>query len=207
MRHDRAAGRHHARAWSFCAASAAGRSRWRRAPFRARSWSSPCAIPAAAAISPASRTASSARTCSMPTTPPATGSRPRGLHSRPSAGAAVERIWVIEPGVGDGELWCGVAPAALFRSGDNGKTWALVRGTVERADAAAMGARRRRPVPALDLSLARRSQAPGDRHLGRRRLAHRRWRQELAARRRRPGAALPARGGAQGRAHASASTT
>jgi photosystem II stability/assembly factor-like uncharacterized protein len=45
-----------------------------------------------------------------------------------SAGAAVERIWVVEPGVSDGELWCGVAPAALFRSGDNGKTWALVEG-------------------------------------------------------------------------------
>ena len=44
------------------------------------------------------------------------------------AGAAVERIWVIEPGVADGELWCGVAPAALFRSGDGGKTWALVQG-------------------------------------------------------------------------------
>jgi hypothetical protein len=29
-----------------------------------------------------------------------------------SLNVAVERIWVIEPGVGDGELWCGVAPAA-----------------------------------------------------------------------------------------------
>lgn len=44
------------------------------------------------------------------------------------AEAAVERAWVIEPGAGDGELWCGVAPAALFRSGDGGKSWALVRG-------------------------------------------------------------------------------
>jgi photosystem II stability/assembly factor-like uncharacterized protein len=44
-----------------------------------------------------------------------------------SLDAAVERIWVIEPGVDDGELWCGVAPAALFRSGDGGKTWALVQ--------------------------------------------------------------------------------
>jgi photosystem II stability/assembly factor-like uncharacterized protein len=44
------------------------------------------------------------------------------------AGAAVERIWVIEPGIGDGVLWCGVAPAALFRSEDGGKTWALVEG-------------------------------------------------------------------------------
>jgi photosystem II stability/assembly factor-like uncharacterized protein len=44
------------------------------------------------------------------------------------AGAAVERIWVVQPGEGDGELWCGVAPAALFRSGDGGKSWALVEG-------------------------------------------------------------------------------
>jgi photosystem II stability/assembly factor-like uncharacterized protein len=44
------------------------------------------------------------------------------------AGAAVERIWVVQPGERDGELWCGVAPAALFRSGDGGRTWALVDG-------------------------------------------------------------------------------
>src|SRR6516165_10819934 len=45
-----------------------------------------------------------------------------------AANAAVERIWVVEPGVGDGVLWCGVAPAALFRSSDGGKSWALVEG-------------------------------------------------------------------------------
>ena len=45
-----------------------------------------------------------------------------------SAGAAVERIWVVEPGAENGVLWCGVAPAALFRSGDGGKSWALVEG-------------------------------------------------------------------------------
>ncbi|TMJ78414.1 MAG: exo-alpha-sialidase [Alphaproteobacteria bacterium] len=38
----------------------------------------------------------------------------------PSANAAIERIWVIEPGVDDDVVWCGVAPAALFRSGDGG---------------------------------------------------------------------------------------
>ena len=42
-------------------------------------------------------------------------------------GAAVERIWVVEPGVADGELWCGVAPAALFHSKDGGKSWSLVQ--------------------------------------------------------------------------------
>jgi photosystem II stability/assembly factor-like uncharacterized protein len=46
----------------------------------------------------------------------------------PGSGAAVERIWAIQPGEGDGEMWCGVAPAALFRSGDGGQTWALVEG-------------------------------------------------------------------------------
>jgi photosystem II stability/assembly factor-like uncharacterized protein len=44
------------------------------------------------------------------------------------ANASVERIWVVQPGAADGELWCGVAPAALFRSGDGGKTWTLVEG-------------------------------------------------------------------------------
>jgi photosystem II stability/assembly factor-like uncharacterized protein len=43
------------------------------------------------------------------------------------ANAAVERIWVVEPGVADGELWCGVAPAALFHSRDGGKSWSLVQ--------------------------------------------------------------------------------
>lgn len=45
-----------------------------------------------------------------------------------AANAAVERIWVIEPGVRDGELWSGVAPAALFHSVDNGRTWTMVEG-------------------------------------------------------------------------------
>jgi molybdopterin converting factor small subunit len=44
------------------------------------------------------------------------------------AGAAVTRIWVIEPGEADGELWAGVAPAALFRSTDGGESWSLNRG-------------------------------------------------------------------------------
>jgi photosystem II stability/assembly factor-like uncharacterized protein len=43
-------------------------------------------------------------------------------------GAAVEKIWVVEPAVEDGVLWAGVAPAALFRSADGGRSWELVRG-------------------------------------------------------------------------------
>ncbi len=44
------------------------------------------------------------------------------------ADAAVERVWTIEPGEGAGVVYAGVAPAALFRSDDGGRTWALVRG-------------------------------------------------------------------------------
>src|SRR5919106_12982 len=44
------------------------------------------------------------------------------------AEAAVERIWVIQPGEEDDVLWAGVAPAALFKSEDGGRTWELNRG-------------------------------------------------------------------------------
>lgn len=42
-------------------------------------------------------------------------------------GAALERVWNVVPGEEDGVLWAGVAPAALFKSTDGGKTWSLVR--------------------------------------------------------------------------------
>lgn len=41
--------------------------------------------------------------------------------------ASVDRVWVVEPGVEDGTLWAGVAPAALFKSTDDGRSWELVR--------------------------------------------------------------------------------
>jgi len=44
------------------------------------------------------------------------------------ADAAVERIWVVQPGEEEGVLWAGVAPAALFKSDDGGRTWELNRG-------------------------------------------------------------------------------
>jgi molybdopterin converting factor small subunit/photosystem II stability/assembly factor-like uncharacterized protein len=50
------------------------------------------------------------------------------------AGAAVERIWVVQPGEEDGVVWAGVAPAALFRSEDGGHTWDLVRGLWDRPE-------------------------------------------------------------------------
>ena len=43
------------------------------------------------------------------------------------ADAAVERVWIIAPGVRPGELWAGVDPAALFHSLDGGESWELVR--------------------------------------------------------------------------------
>jgi photosystem II stability/assembly factor-like uncharacterized protein len=43
-------------------------------------------------------------------------------------GATVERIWVIRPAEEQGVLWAGSAPAALWRSEDDGQTWHLNRG-------------------------------------------------------------------------------
>ncbi len=42
-------------------------------------------------------------------------------------GASLERIWVVEAGEAPGELWAGVAPAALFHSTDGGLSWELNR--------------------------------------------------------------------------------
>lgn len=44
------------------------------------------------------------------------------------ADATIDRIWKIAPGEKDGVVWAGVAPAALFRSEDGGRTWELNRG-------------------------------------------------------------------------------
>ena len=42
-------------------------------------------------------------------------------------GSKVQRTWVIQPGEADGQLFAGVAPAALFESHDAGRTWELNR--------------------------------------------------------------------------------
>jgi molybdopterin converting factor small subunit/photosystem II stability/assembly factor-like uncharacterized protein len=44
------------------------------------------------------------------------------------AGASLERIWVVRTGEEADVLWAGVAPAALFKSEDAGRTWELNRG-------------------------------------------------------------------------------
>jgi photosystem II stability/assembly factor-like uncharacterized protein len=43
-------------------------------------------------------------------------------------GRALANIWSLEPGDGKKELWCGVEPAALFRSADGGDSWEMVGG-------------------------------------------------------------------------------
>jgi photosystem II stability/assembly factor-like uncharacterized protein len=43
-------------------------------------------------------------------------------------GRALANIWSLETGEGKKELWCGVEPAALFRSGDGGESWEMVPG-------------------------------------------------------------------------------
>lgn len=55
----------------------------------------------------------------------------QGLTFPADSDSAVERIWLVEPGVDDGVVWAGVAPAALFQSEDNGRTWQLNRGLWE----------------------------------------------------------------------------
>ena len=43
-------------------------------------------------------------------------------------GRALANIWALEPGSGKKDLFAGVEPASLFRSGDNGDTWEMVPG-------------------------------------------------------------------------------
>ncbi len=50
-------------------------------------------------------------------------------------GRALINIWSLEPGDGKKDLWCGVEPAALFRSGDSGDSWEMVQGISNHAHA------------------------------------------------------------------------
>ncbi len=43
-------------------------------------------------------------------------------------GRALANIWSLEAGDGENDLWCGVEPASLFRSGDGGDSWEMVPG-------------------------------------------------------------------------------
>jgi photosystem II stability/assembly factor-like uncharacterized protein len=48
-------------------------------------------------------------------------------------GLTLKQIWQIEPGLDSepGTLYCGVDPAALFRTTDGGKSWEVVRGLLD----------------------------------------------------------------------------
>ena len=50
-------------------------------------------------------------------------------------GRALANIWSIEAGDGRKELWCGVEPASLFKSGDGGDSWEMVPGISNHAHA------------------------------------------------------------------------
>ncbi len=43
-------------------------------------------------------------------------------------GRALANIWSLEAGVDSKDLFCGVEPASLFRSGDGGDSWEMVQG-------------------------------------------------------------------------------
>ncbi len=40
----------------------------------------------------------------------------------------LKKIWALETGAAEGELWCGTMPGGLFKSTDHGASWQLVEG-------------------------------------------------------------------------------
>jgi photosystem II stability/assembly factor-like uncharacterized protein len=50
-------------------------------------------------------------------------------------GRALANIWSLQAGDGKNDLWCGVEPASLFRSGDGGDSWEMVPGISNHAHA------------------------------------------------------------------------
>ncbi len=62
-----------------------------------------------------------------------------GLALPAESDTGVERIWIVEPGIEAGQLWAGVAPAALFSSTDAGRSWSLVEGLWEQPSRADWG--------------------------------------------------------------------
>ena len=100
--------------------------------------------------------------------------------------AALERIWVIVAGEGDGTLYAGGDPGVLFESHDGGASWAAQRRALGAAHAAELAAGRRRAVPALDRAVAGEPDRLARGDLRRRRVADRRRRRDVAPRQRRP---------------------
>jgi hypothetical protein len=50
-----------------------------------------------------------------------------GIRFPADAGASVERVWQLQPGVEDDVVWAGTEPGAVFRSEDRGQTFTLER--------------------------------------------------------------------------------
>jgi photosystem II stability/assembly factor-like uncharacterized protein len=46
-------------------------------------------------------------------------------------GVSLDRVWQVQPGVGDHTVWAGTEPGAVFKSDDRGETFELVRGLWE----------------------------------------------------------------------------
>jgi hypothetical protein len=169
-------------------------------PWRSRS-STQSATRAANAISPASRMASSARTCSTPTTRPANGSRPRGRRSPPAPARPSNGSGSSSPASATasyGAAWrpprCSTATMAA-RAGH----WCSRYGTclsepsgIPAPAGSACTRSVRGPATPSAWRSASRPEACGSRGC----------RQELASGGSRPGAALPAGGGSRGHAHA-----
>ena len=99
-----------------------------------------------------------------------------------------KRVWHLEPSLTDPDtVYAGVEDAALFRSTDGGQNWHELAGLRGHGTGLEMAARRRRHGPAHDHSRSR--AIPNrilHRHLGRRRVPHRRRRQDLEADQPRP---------------------
>ncbi|MFL6134840.1 MAG: WD40/YVTN/BNR-like repeat-containing protein [Nocardioidaceae bacterium] len=51
-----------------------------------------------------------------------------GIRFPADTGASVERIWQLQPGIGDDVVWAGTEPGAVWRSEDGGQTFTLERG-------------------------------------------------------------------------------
>jgi len=50
-----------------------------------------------------------------------------GVRFPDDAGASVERVWQLQPGLGEDVVWAGTEPGAVFRSDDRGETFSLER--------------------------------------------------------------------------------
>ena len=55
----------------------------------------------------------------------------------------LKKIWALEAGANDGDLWCGTLPGGLFRSHDRGASWHLVESLWNHPGRARMDGRRR----------------------------------------------------------------